>query len=341
MKKQLSANTIIYKKEIPKGISEPFPTQSFEGMIGTSSKIIEVFDYIKRAAPLDISVLVLGENGTGKEMVAQIIHNLSKRKQKPFVIVDCGAIPENLAESLLFGHEKGAFTGAIEKRTGKFELAEGGTVFLDEIGELPPEMQVKLLRVLQEKEIERVGGKLPVKTNVRIIAATNKNLEAEVAAGRFRIDLYYRLYVFPIVVPALRERKEDIPELINFFCRYYCQKWGKEETRFSKESVYLMLNYEWPGNIRELEHFIQRNLLLSDEPIIRNIELPDKISGNVNPVRKDFAVKTINEIEHEYILSVLQRCNWKVSGTGGAAELLGMHPSTLNSKMKKLSIQKG
>ena len=312
----------------------------FGGMVGSSPKMNIVFDYIKKVAPLDISVLILGENGTGKEKVAHSIHALSKRKDNPFIVVNCGAIPENLAESLLFGHEKGAFTGAVERRIGKFELAEGGTIFLDEIGEMPIEIQVKLLRVLQEREIDRVGGKSPVKTDVRIIAATNKNLEAEVASGRFRMDLYYRLHVFPIVVPSLRDRKEDIPTLTAYFCADYCQKIGKEPSQFSKQAISQMLNYNWPGNIRELEHFIQRNLVLCDDTLIKEVELPGMSVENRESSNRDFSIRTIDENEKEHILYVLQKCNWKISGSGGAAEMLDLHPSTLNSKIKKLDIRK-
>ena len=326
---------------VQNNISEITLPQGFEGMIGTSPKILVVYEYIKKVAPLDISVLILGENGTGKEKVAQAIHNLSSRNKNPFVAVNCGAIPENLAESLLFGHEKGAFTGASDKRIGKFEQADGGTIFLDEIGDMPLDLQIKLLRVLQEREIDRVGSSTPVKIDVRIIAATNKNLSQEVAAGRFRIDLYYRLHVFPINVPSLRERKTDIPILVAYFAKNYCLKIAKEMTQFSKEAIFQMLNYDWPGNIRELEHLVQRSLLLSDETVIRNVTITDdQIDNKQKAPDNEFSIKTITENEKEYILYVLKKCNWKISGIGGAAELLDIPPSTLNSKIKKLEIRK-
>ncbi|KAF2514732.1 response regulator [Flavobacterium zhairuonense] len=315
-------------------------TEGFEGIIGNSSQMISVFNYIRKVAPSDTSVLVLGESGTGKEKIAQSIHALSPRKDKPLVIINCGAIPENLAESLLFGHEKGAFTGALDRRIGKFELADGGTVFLDEIGEMSLELQVKLLRVLQEREIERVGGSSSLKIDVRIIAATNKNLEEEVAAGRFRMDLYYRLHVFPILVPSLKKRKEDIPDLANHFIKVYSEKLGRKAPNMSDFALQQIMNYNWPGNIRELEHVMQRAILLTDGNTIKEIEL--SISAKMHPEQtsEPFSIKTILENERDYILYILKKCNGKISGAGGAAEILDIHPSTLNSKIKKLEIKR-
>lgn len=315
------------------------PSQGFEGMIGNSKKMFSVFDYIKKVAPSDTSVLILGESGTGKEKVAQCIHNLSPRKQKPLVIINCGAIPDNLAESLLFGHEKGAFTGAIDKRIGKFELADGGTVFLDEIGEMPIELQVKLLRVLQEKEIERIGGRSPIKIDVRIIAATNRNLEEEVAVGRFRLDLYYRLHIFPIMVPSLRERKEDIASLVSHFVSAYSEKVGRKSLSMSNDVMQQLLTYDWPGNIRELEHLIQRSILLSEGNVIKDIHIPKLYNEKGMDRTEEFSIKTIHENERDYISYILKKCKGKVSGIGGAAELLDIPPSTLNSKIKKLGIK--
>lgn len=312
----------------------------FEGIIGNSPQMITVFDYIRKVAPSDTSVLVLGESGTGKEKIAQSIHALSPRKNKPLVIINCGAIPENLAESLLFGHEKGAFTGAMDKRIGKFELADGGTIFLDEIGEMPMELQVKLLRVLQEREIERIGGASPIKINVRIIAATNKNLEEEVAAGRFRMDLYYRLHVFPIVVPSLKKRKGDIPELANHFIKIYSEKMGRKSPLLSDFALQQITNYNWPGNIRELEHVIQRAILLTDGNTIKEIEFSTSSKMHAEQASESFSIKTILENERDYILYILKKCNGKISGIGGAAEILDIHPSTLNSKIKKLEIKR-
>lgn len=320
------------------------PTQNtksgFEGIIGTSSQMATVFNYIKKVAPSETSVLILGESGTGKEKIAQSIHALSPRKEKPLIIINCGAIPENLAESILFGHEKGAFTGALEKRIGKFELADGGTIFLDEIGEMPMALQVKLLRVLQEKHIERVGGLLPLKIDVRIIAATNKDLEHEVAAGRFRMDLYYRLYVFPILVPSLRTRSEDIPELADHFIKMYSDNMNINPPLLSNMALQQLTNYKWPGNIRELEHIIQRTLLLNEDSTIKTIEFSPSSPLKPEPHEESFSIKTILENERDYILYILKKCNGKVSGAGGAAEILNINPSTLTSRIKKLQINK-
>ncbi|KIQ22900.1 hypothetical protein RT99_07275 [Flavobacterium sp. MEB061] len=328
------------KEAIIKEIKPINKSVGFEGIIGNSSQMITVFDYIRKVAPSDTSVLVLGESGTGKEKIAQSIHTLSPRKNKPLVIINCGAIPENLAESLLFGHEKGAFTGAMDKRIGKFELADGGTIFLDEIGEMPMELQVKLLRVLQEREIERIGGASPIKIDVRIIAATNKNLEEEVAAGRFRMDLYYRLHVFPIIVPSLKKRKEDIPELANHFIKVYSEKMGRKSPLLSDFALQQITNYNWPGNIRELEHVIQRAILLTDGNTIKDIELSTSSKMHADQASESFSIKTILENERDYILYILKKCNGKISGIGGAAEILDIHPSTLNSKIKKLEIKR-
>ncbi|WP_051234455.1 sigma 54-interacting response regulator [Flavobacterium denitrificans] len=327
------------KAEI-KNIKSENVAGGFEGIIGNSSQMISVFNYIRKVAPSDTSVLVLGESGTGKEKIAQSIHALSPRKEKPLVIINCGAIPENLAESLLFGHEKGAFTGAMDKRIGKFELADGGTVFLDEIGEMSLELQVKLLRVLQEREIERVGGASPLKIDVRIIAATNKNLEEEVAAGRFRMDLYYRLHVFPIIVPSLKKRKEDIPDLANHFIKIYSEKMGRKAPILADFALQQIMNYNWPGNIRELEHVIQRAILLTDGNSIKEIELSTSSKMHPEQPAETFSIKTILENERDYILYILKKCNGKISGAGGAAEILDIHPSTLNSKIKKLEIKR-
>ncbi|MBB4802646.1 DNA-binding NtrC family response regulator [Flavobacterium nitrogenifigens] len=328
------------EKTESKKTKEANVSEGFEGIIGNSSQMISVFNYIRKVAPSDTSVLVLGESGTGKEKIAQSIHALSPRKDKPLVIINCGAIPENLAESLLFGHEKGAFTGAMDRRIGKFELADGGTIFLDEIGEMSLELQVKLLRVLQEREIERVGGMSSIKIDVRIIAATNKNLEEEVAAGRFRMDLYYRLHVFPIMVPSLKKRKEDIPDLANHFIKIYSEKMGRKAPNLSDFVLQQIMNYNWPGNIRELEHVMQRAILLTDGNTIKDIEL--SMSSKMHPEQsaEPFSIKTILENERDYILYILKKCNGKISGAGGAAEILDIHPSTLNSKIKKLEIKR-
>ena len=313
--------------------------QGFEGIVGKSPLLLNVFDLITQVAYSDTSVLILGESGTGKERIADCIHNLSPRKNKPFVKVNCAALPSTLIESELFGHEKGSFTGALDKRIGKFEKADKGTIFLDEIGEMPHDLQVKLLRVLQEKYIERIGAKDVTKLDVRIIAATNRNLEKEVAEGRFRLDLYYRLNVFPIELPSLRERTEDIPALAQHFINYYNRKAGKKITGLSDKVLKNMTAYNWPGNIRELENLIERSVLLAKGTIIEDIVLP-AISKMSNSISEDFHTKTIHENEREYIITILKKCNGKVWGIGGAAEVLNLPPTTLMSKMKKLGIRK-
>jgi len=315
--------------------------QGFEGIVGSNHLLLKVFDQIAQVAPFDTSVLILGESGTGKERIADCIHNLSPRKKKPFVKVNCAALPSTLIESELFGHEKGSFTGAIDKKIGKFEQANGGTIFLDEIGEMPVDLQVKLLRVLQEKEIEPVGGRSPVKINVRVIAATNRNLEKEVGEGRFRLDLYYRLNVFPIELPALRERPDDIPALALHFINIYNRKSGKRITGFSEKVLRNLISYSWPGNIRELENLIERNVLLARGTVIEDISLPTIHAAGFSHNAQSNHIKTIDENEREHIVSVLKKCNGKIWGAGGAAELLNIPPTTLTSKMKKLGIPKG
>ncbi len=310
----------------------------FSNLIGKSRKFIETLERATMVAGTDTSVLILGESGTGKELIAHSIHKASARRYKPFVIVNCGTLPANLIESDLFGHEKGSFTGAITKREGKFELADGGTIFLDEIGELPLELQVKFLRVLQEKEIEPIGGK-PKKINVRVLAATNKDLEEEVAAGRFRIDLYYRLNVFPLLMPALYERKEDIPLLANYFLKKYSAAASKPAAVLSAEAINKLMQYDWPGNIRELENAIQRNIVLAKGNVIDLPDMPlSKRSSSAAGNKNGF--KTMMENERDHILAVLESCNWKISGKGGAAEILDINVNTLNSRMKKLGIER-
>ena len=313
------------------------PGDDAKEIIGSSESMRDVMENVKIVGASDISVLILGESGTGKELIAQCIHRISSRKEKPFVAVNCAALPANLIESELFGHEKGAFTGATDRRTGKFEQGNEGTVFLDEIGELQPDLQVKLLRVLQEKEVEPIGGQKR-KVNVRIIAATNRNLEEEISKGRFRLDLYYRLNVFPITLPPLRERKEDIVSLAKHFVDIYACKENKVITGIADHVMQTLLNYDWPGNIRELENLMARSVLLTNGPIVVSLKLPgqNKITTTGVPARG----KTMIENERDHILSTLEGCHWKVHGQGGAAELLDLHPSTLKSRMIKLGIGK-
>ncbi len=322
----------------PKLLPSDFPPE-FHPLVGQSPNFVEILEQAKMVGPLDTSVLILGESGTGKELIAHTIHKVSSRRNNPFVVVNCGTLPANLVESELFGHEKGAFTGAASRREGKFEQADGGTVFLDEIGELPLELQVKFLRVLQEKEIEPVGGR-PRKINVRVVAATNKDLEEEVAAGRFRIDLYYRLNVFPLLLPPLRERKEDIPLLVNHFLKKYGSVDGKPAQTLSKEVMDTLVEYHWPGNIRELENAIQRNVLLARGAAIESIEIFPAKKSSIPMGQNQDRFKTMIENERDHILAVLESCNWKISGKGGAAEILDINVNTLNSRMKKLGIER-
>lgn len=320
-------------------VPAPGSEQNFNGIIGDSPLLKAVFNKITIVAPDETSVLVMGESGTGKERIAHTIHKLSPRKNKPMITVNCAALPINLIESELFGHEKGAFTGATDRRTGKFEQADGGTIFLDEIGELPLEAQVKLLRVLQEREIERLGGNSTKKVNVRIIAATNRNLEKEVAEGRFRLDLYYRLNVFPIELPSLRQRKEDIPVLATYFLNRFVKKTNRAVAEISDNAMQTLLNYDWPGNIRELEHLIERSLLMATGNIIEFIDIPKPPSKKSSEQKEGFRVRTMEEMEREHILEILKFCNGKVSGEGGAAEMLNIPTTTLSSKIKRLGIK--
>jgi two-component system response regulator HydG len=322
--------------------SKPYATSSsqddFKEIIGGGQGMSGVQNNIKIAAPSDISVLILGESGTGKELIAQCIHRASSRGKKSLIVVNCAALPATLIESELFGHEKGAFTGAVDKRIGKFEQANGSTVFLDEIGELPMDLQVKLLRVLQEKEVEPIGGQKK-KIDVRIIAATNRNLEEEIASGRFRMDLYYRLNVFPIALPPLRERKEDILALASQFVKIYAAKYNKPITGFTDDVAQTMLSYTWPGNVRELENLMARSVLLTNGNTISFLDLTVAKSQKTS-TDLHLRVKTITENERDHIVAVLEKCNWKIFGRGGAAELLELNANTLISRMKKLGIER-
>jgi two-component system, NtrC family, response regulator HydG len=311
-------------------------TNGASNIIGESKAVLLLLSNIKIVAQSEVAVLILGESGTGKELIAQNIHKQSNRSAKPFITVNCAALPANLIESELFGHEKGAFTDASVARIGKFEQANGGTIFLDEIGEIPLEIQAKFLRVLQEKEIEIVGGKNK-KVDVRILAATNRNLIEEMASGRFRADLYYRLNVFPIVSPALRCRADDIPLLANHFVKKFSVQEDKNITGIDKQVVDLLQRYNWPGNIRELENVIHRAVILCSGNKISYIDLEGQPNGSSSTIGQS---RNIIEVEKEHILSVLKECDWKVYGPGGAAEVLGMKVATLNSRMKKLGIKK-
>ncbi len=314
---------------------------NFEEIVGNSKGINQVFSKVSQVAHTDSTVLITGETGTGKELIARAIHNLSSREKKPLIKINCAALPAQLLESELFGHEKGAFTGADKQRIGKFELADKGSIFLDEIGELPIELQSKLLRVIQEKEFERLGSNKIIKVDTRIISATNRNLEEEISKGNFRSDLFFRLNVFPIKIPPLRERPEDIPDLAIHFLRKSSKKIGKKITSISSSSLKKLMGYDWPGNVRELEHIIERSILLNKGTALSvNIEKRNMDRDSGEKPKGLFQVKTLEKAEREFILKTLKFCGGKVRGPGGASELLDVNPSTLDSRIKKLGISK-
>jgi DNA-binding NtrC family response regulator len=308
----------------------------FEKIVGKSPAIREVFKIIDDVARSNATILISGESGTGKELVARAIHNRSARRDGLFVAVNCAAIPENLLESELFGHEKGSFTGAIDRQIGKFEISSGGTIFLDEIGSLPLPMQAKLLRALQEKEIERIGGSKPIPVDVRIISATNSDLRAEIKNRKFREDLYYRLNVIPIHLPPLRERKEDIPLLANHFLNKYKHEFGKKIKSFKKETLALLSAYDWPGNVRELENMVERLVVLTRAELIGNDKLPAEIKGEDPSAPESSESKlsdALKKFEADFIRKTLEKAGGK---KGKAAEILGIHRNTLRSLQKKL-----
>ncbi|HVV05037.1 MAG TPA: sigma 54-interacting transcriptional regulator [Puia sp.] len=310
---------------------------NFSEIIGHGEAMQEVYRLMSVVATSNTTVLVLGETGTGKELIARAIHNTSPRKDKLMIKVNCAALPANLIESELFGHERGAFTGAIDRRIGKFELANHSTLFLDEIGEMPLEAQAKLLRVIQERELERLGGKQTIKIDVRLIAATNRDLEEAVRAGQFREDLYYRLNVFPILLPPLRDRSEDIEALARFFVQKYNRNTGRKIRNIAPKVIQQLCSYTWPGNVRELEHLIERSVLLAPGDILQDVYIPKSLEKQ-SPAQ--LANRPLEEVERSYIIEVLKRCAGKISGTGGAAEILDIPGNTLHSKMKKLGITK-
>ncbi|MBO9728569.1 MAG: sigma 54-interacting transcriptional regulator [Chitinophaga sp.] len=312
---------------------------NFSEIIGNGEEMQKVYRLISLVANADTSVLVTGETGTGKELIARAIHNASPRRDKLMVKVNCAALPASLIESELFGHERGAFTGATDRRIGKFELANNSTLFLDEIGELPLDAQAKLLRIIQERELERIGGIQTIKLDVRLIAATNRNLEEEVKAGRFRADLYFRLNVFPIHLPPLRERSEDIEPLVNFFIQKYIRSTGRKIRSISPKVLHQLRSYTWPGNVRELEHLIERSILLSENGNIEEVYIPEHTTADKQGPAY-LLNRSLDEMERSYIIEVLKRCAGKISGVGGASEILKIPGNTLHSKMKKLGIQK-
>lgn len=333
------ANKLVHdlKLELEKekfGLSVDQSIEHADGIIGNSEAIRYAIEKARQVAKTTAPVLLEGETGVGKELIADLIHKNSLRDHAPMVKVNCGALPKELIEDELFGHEKGAFTTAIQSRKGRFELADGGTIFLDEIGELPLEMQPKLLRVLQNGEFERVGGQKTIKVDVRIIAATNRELANEVTNGHFRDDLFYRLNVFPITIPPLRKRKEDLPLLINHFIIKKTQKYNKSVEQISKADRQRLLEYTWPGNVRELKNVIERSVIASEGNTLRLEWFADE----TQPPAHDET--TLEQVERQHIMKIMEACHWKINGENGAAEKLNMHPNTLRSKMKKLGIHR-
>lgn len=332
LKQQIEKDNTYLKEEIKL-------EHNHDEIIGKNSALKNTLLKVEQVAPLDTTVLILGETGTGKELIARAIHNASQRRDRPLIKVNCAVLTANLVESELFGHEKGAFSHAMNKRVGRFELANGATLFLDEIGELPVELQAKLLRVLQEGEFERVGSSLTIKTDVRIIVATNRNLEEEVEKGSFRRDLWYRLNIFPIKVPPLKDRREDIPLFINWFATKYGQKVGKNFDTIPQKSIDELNHYSWPGNVRELENMIERAVITSTG---KKLKLDILVNQNPPPLitHNSGSEKTYQEFEQAFLYDVLIETGWKIEGPYGAAHKLGLKPSTLRNRMKRLSIRR-
>jgi len=325
LKDQLEAENIILRQELKS-------THAFDEIIGESNILKHILYRVEQVAPQDTTVLLEGETGTGKELFARAIQQRSRRHDKPMVTVNCASLPANLVESELFGHEKGAFTGALQKQIGRFELADGGTIFLDEIGEIPLEMQAKLLRVLQEGEFERIGNPRTIKVDVRVIAATNRDLEQESQRGRFRKDLYYRLNVYPITIAPLRDRTSDIPLLVEHFVKRFNHKLGKNITHIPRKVIDQLQRYDWPGNIRELENIIERAVILSKSAALA-VEPLQRVTFSAED-----ELQSLAEHERAYIEKVLEKTYWRIDGPKGAARILDMHPETLRSRMRKLGI---
>jgi len=329
LKEQLEQENVYLRDEMKASVD-------FKTLVGESPALQKTLKAIEQVAPTDSTVLITGETGTGKELVAQAIHHLSPRKDHVLITVNCAALPPTLIESELFGHEKGAFTNATARKIGRFELANGGTIFLDEIGELPIDLQAKFLRVLESQELERVGGTYPIKLNVRVLAATNVNIEQAAKQGHFRSDLFYRLNVFPIRIPPLRDRREDIPMLARHFVKKFSERHRKSVTRIGSNTLKSLVAYDWPGNVRELEHVIERAVIVSQNPVlvIDELDPPTKIVDGGNSPR------TLADAERSHIIETLGQTNWVLAGKLGAAARLGMKRSTLQHRMKKLGISR-
>jgi formate hydrogenlyase transcriptional activator len=329
LKDRLQAENVYLREEIALQLN-------FGEIIGQSNALSSVFTQVEQVAPMNATVLLLGETGTGKGMLARAIHSSSTRKDRPLITVNCTTLPATLVESELFGRERGAFTGSDARQIGRFELADKGTIFLDEIGEMPLELQCKLLRVIQDGEFERLGSPRTIKTDVRIIAATNRNLEEEIKSNRFREDLYYRLNVFPITMPPLRQRKEDIPLLVNHFIVKFNKKIGKKIETVPKDTLNALQEYHWPGNVRELESVIERAVITSQGAALQVLDRFETFLKAEEPAGHD--VKALVELEHDHILNVLQKTGWRIEGKNGAAIILGLNASTLRARMRKYGI---
>ena len=307
---------------------------SFDEIVGRSAALQELLRQVRVVAPTDSGVLLVGETGTGKELVARAIHNLSPRRDRPFVKLNCAAIPSGLLESELFGHERGAFTGAIMRKAGRFEVANKGTLFLDEVGDIPLDLQPKLLRVLQEQEFERLGSTFTQQVDVRVVAATHRNLKQMVENGEFRSDLYYRLHVFPLSVPALRKRREDIPLLVRHFVDDCSRRMNRHIETIPTQAMEAFASYSWPGNVRELQNFIERSVILSPGSVLR-----PPLAELTEAVRMpDAELSTMEEVEREHVMRVVRASNWKIGGPNGAAARLGMKRTTLAYRIRKLNI---
>ena len=329
LKDKLEAENVYLQQEAARQFN-------FGEIIGQSTVLSHVFLQVQQVAPINATVLLLGETGTGKGVVARAIHSSSPRKNRPLITVDCTTLPATLVESELFGRERGAFTGSDSKQIGRFELADGGTIFLDEIGDMPLELQSKLLRVIQDGEFERLGSPRTIKVDVRIIAATNRNLSEEVSNRKFREDLFYRLNVFPITLPPLRHRKDDIPFLVNHFVAKVNKKIGKQIETVAKETMNSLQEYHWPGNVRELESVIERAVIVSQGRSLQVLDRFDTIYKHLDTEGQE--VKALVDVEHDHILQVLQKTGWRIEGKSGAALLLGLNASTLRARMRKYGI---